>query len=329
MKLCAGPLLVLLLLLLPPGALAQHPGLRPGDPLRALHAQLALANSVAIGTVDGVETGRIRIRDARPVLGDVAENFELKRAPSKPPRLRPGARILLLLRGARSPYLLVPTADEVVGLADAPAEDRWRRAIRDLASVRARPAALEDLYATWLSGRDDDLREAGSLGLRDSEASFRPLGSDRIGSLVKIAIDPSRPAPERRAAGRVAVSQLEGADALVAQLPGVPGEEDPVMLADVLKRAALLNSKQVGPALVRCLRHPDADVRRVALQLGSLLTRDDAASAMIENIAEDDPDPELREAASLIARRSKARAARRGGNAEAAGAPRASDGAGP
>ena len=70
---------------------------------RPLHVRVALADAAAIATVDAVELGRIRVRDAVPVLGDVVAAFELKRAPSRPPALEPGDRALLILRGARPP----------------------------------------------------------------------------------------------------------------------------------------------------------------------------------------------------------------------------------
>jgi hypothetical protein len=85
-----------------PAAPAQHPGLTAPEP-RPLHVQLAGVDAVAIATVAAVGLGRIQLVEARAVLGNPPATFELKRAPSAPPPLAEGDRVLLLLRGARTP----------------------------------------------------------------------------------------------------------------------------------------------------------------------------------------------------------------------------------
>lgn len=294
-------------------AAAQHPGMGLGKTVRPVHELLAAADAAAIGTIDAVELGRIRVRDARSVLGKVPERFEIKRAPSKPPGLEPGSRVVLILAGARSPYLLVPGADEVVSIPDAAAETAWVRALRDVEAVRAQPTRLEALYAAWLAGPDEALHAAASAGLRDPDAPFRPLGSERIAWLVETAADAARPPSQRRAAEEVAASQLEGADALLVRLPLPQGENDVELLTDALRRAALLRSPEIGPALVRCLRHPDPKVRSTALRFGTLLDGDAVGQAALEQVAAGDPVEEVRQAAERLVgkRRAGANGARR------------------
>jgi hypothetical protein len=116
---------------------------------RPLHARVALADGAAIATIEAVGLGRIRVRDAIPVLGDVTPAFELKRAPWHPPALEPGDRALLL-RGARSPYVLVDDGEETRVLADAESEALRRQAVRDI--HRSLGSGLLDPYRTRLDG---------------------------------------------------------------------------------------------------------------------------------------------------------------------------------
>jgi hypothetical protein len=247
-----------------------------------------------------VELGRIHVRGARPVLGRVPEIFELKRAPSRPPRLRPGSRVVLILTGARSPYLLVSTADEIIPVPDAGTERTWTKALRALDAVKDRPARLEELYFAWLIGAEEALRPAASLGLRDSEAAFRPLSAQRVASLVDLATDAALTPTRRRAAAEVAASQREGADSLLMRLPRPADEADALLLSDTLRRGALLRSGQVTPALARCLTHPRPEIRRAALRFGSLLTADEAGRAELERVAQEDPVPEIQQAAARV-----------------------------
>lgn len=126
---------------------------------RPLHERLALADAAAIGTIRAVEPGRIHVEAATPLWGSPGESFALKRAPSSPPPLRVGDRALLILRGARSPYLLVDRPEEICIVADRAAEARWRTAFESLRAAGQAPAALRNLDLAWLAGPDTDLRE--------------------------------------------------------------------------------------------------------------------------------------------------------------------------
>ena len=95
---------LVLVLALAPTARAQHP-LPQGS--RPLHVRLAAADVVAVGTIGAITEGRVEIRDATVLRGDAAASFEIKRSPAKALQFATGVPAVLLLRGARSPYVLV------------------------------------------------------------------------------------------------------------------------------------------------------------------------------------------------------------------------------
>ena len=71
----------------------------------------------------------------------------LKRAPSAPPGLAVGERPLLLLRGARSPYLLVDRPGEILRVPQDADEEVWAREIGALARA-GRASGSPDTLAT-------------------------------------------------------------------------------------------------------------------------------------------------------------------------------------
>ena len=285
---------------------------------RALHTRLALADAVAIATVDQVEVGRIRVRDAAPLKGRPAETFELKRAPSRPPPLTAGDRALLLLRGARPPYLLVDAAHETIALADAAAETRWQRAVSDVLAVQGRPEPLLALYLVWLAGPADDLREVALAGLGDPDAPFQPLPASALAPVVELAVAADSDEALRRNAAGIALGSDAGRRALLARLPDTSG--DLVLLNHALRVGRVAEVPEFRPALVRTLRHPDPAIRRVAFGFGGATWRDPALRSELLRLADGDPDPDLR---------SQAQRALDWKPAEAAGPSRASDGANP
>jgi hypothetical protein len=263
---------------------------------RPLHERLAAADAAAIGSVADVALGRIRIERATPLLGSPGESFELKRAPSRPPALSAGDRALLLLRGARSPYVLVDAPPETVVLADPESEARWRRAIGDLTTAAASPAALRDLYLAWLVASDASLREAAAAALASSRAPFHPLPPEVVGQLIRDATDAALDPGRRRASARVVLAG-PGAAALLARLPGEGDAADAAIVDAALRRAALGADLEVDPLLARALLHPREDVRASALQLSSLAARSPTARPALEQMAAQDPVEELRRGA--------------------------------
>lgn len=268
---------------------------------RALHVRLALADAAAVATVDEVGLGRIRVREAEALFGAVAPAFELKRAPSSPPPLEAGDRALLLLRGARSPYLLVDEPHETLVLADAAAEARWREAVLALRTARDEPRALAALYLRWLEASTSGLRSAALAGLRDRTAPFQPLAAEELERLVELAGSAEAADAARSAAATIASQHPGGRRALLEQLPGEALGADPEVLLIALRAGALARDPALGPAVLRGLRHPRAEIRRAALQFGGLARSDPALRAQLETMAAGDSDTELRQLAQRVA----------------------------
>lgn len=107
-------------------ALAQAPHAIP-PPVRPLRERAALADVIAIVEVVGVAEGRIRVVTRGALRGAPPATFEVKRSPLRPPPLAAGDRALLVLRGARPPYVLVDVPDEVLKLHS----DAQERALRE------------------------------------------------------------------------------------------------------------------------------------------------------------------------------------------------------
>src|SRR5262245_58516334 len=115
------PILALLVALAAPAA-AQHP--MPAR-ARALHERLAAADVVAVATIGPIHEGRVEVRDATVLRGNAPASFEIKRSPAAPPPFVTGVPAVLLLRGARPPYVLVDEPREVILPSDAAAAKRW------------------------------------------------------------------------------------------------------------------------------------------------------------------------------------------------------------
>jgi hypothetical protein len=131
-----------------------HPGI-PGP--RPLHERLAGADRVAVVQVERIDAGRIAV---------APEAFEVKRSPLRPPPLATGDRALLLLRGARPPYVLADEASEVIRLSDDAMAERWAGAVRAVLANRDDRAALVTVYAEWIEEGPVSLADLGRAGLR-------------------------------------------------------------------------------------------------------------------------------------------------------------------
>jgi hypothetical protein len=294
--------LLLLLASADPTAAQRGHGFR-GATERALHAQMIESDVVAIGTVEDVAPGRIRIGDLSAVEGEITARIELKRSPSRPPGLEPGARIVLLLRGARSPYLLVPSAEEVLRIADDAGEARVIAALRELRAALADPATLVTRYHTWLTGPEDDLRHLAEIALVNPSPPLQRLDASYVRALVDVVTDPTLPLDQRRAAARVAGSDESGVAALLAALPFQDrADADPQLLVEVLRLGALRASPEIHSALLRSLRHESAAIRQAALEMGPIMTRDPTLRAEVERLAREDPSESVRLLAEPLVR---------------------------
>lgn len=283
--------LALALLVLVTGAapaLAQHP-LPPRD--RALHERIALADVVAVGTIGPIHEGRIEVRDATVLRGQAPPTFQIKRSPAAPPPFVTGVPAVLLLRGARPPFVLVDEPREVVLPSDAAAAKRWTEALRALFAAESDPTKLLHTYLMWLDGDDEALREAAGAALSNSDAPYIPLGRDDALARARAALDPLRVPAARRVSAGLATSEPAGAAALVA---GSPGESpDPQVVALALRGTPSVARELREAALLRSLAHESPDVRRAAVMSASALWSD-AVAARVTLMAAHDPDADVK-----------------------------------
>jgi hypothetical protein len=268
-------------------ASAQHalPEQRP----RPLHQRLAASDAVAFATIAGADLGRVRAAEVISLRGELASELELKRAPSAPLPLAAGQHALLLLRGGRSPYLLVDRADE---LWTGDGEADWQDAVRALDAERADPTQVAARYAEWLEGGRTPLARWAAEGFEGDAALFAHAPAKAPERLAALALD-SPDAALRDAAARAAAKNEAALARLLAGLPG--GAADPAVTAHAL--LAGLTRADGRAAALRCLAHPSSAVRGAALRFGTLLAGDPALHAQLQRMASEDPDEQLRLAA--------------------------------
>ena len=265
----------------PPGAaIAQHPGVAQQ---RSLAARLALADAVVIATVESEAPGRLACGSVRTLSGTVPERLEVKRSATTPPPLAVGDRAVLLLRGARPPYVLVDDPEETIRLADPSSEERWAAAVSGWLAVRSEPAAWPALYARWIDDGPDTLRELAVSGLADPRAPFAPIPAATGAAFGDRAWDLARSLPARRAYALAATMSVDGSARLVAGFRATPDDSDPAVASAAL-RAVLLDPATASPVVAHALDHTDAEVRRAALQAAQSL-RDRAGPELRERIA--------------------------------------------
>lgn len=157
------PAAIALALALAGPAAAQHPGMTGPRPL---HQRLAAADVVAVVEVEQIEAGRIAVERRDLLAGEAPESFEVKRSPLRPPPLATGDRALLLLRGARPPYVLADEPAEVIRLSDDTMTARWTEATRAVLASRDDRAALVAIYTGWIEEGPASLADLGRAGLR-------------------------------------------------------------------------------------------------------------------------------------------------------------------
>jgi hypothetical protein len=231
-----------------------------------------------------------------PIVGQPPDPLELKRAPSDPPPLRPGEVALLLLRGARSPYVLVDAPEELVALDGEAAVARWRAAVRAMERAAGRPMEIARTYAGWLDDESVGLRKAAVVGLGDPESTL-PLPGERASALLAaLAVDPDLPPLFRLRAAGTAMRTGTGRDALIDRLPGDSGADARVLAITV--QTALREGDDVQRALSRSLAHESAMIRVTAARLCALAPQGAELRAQLAGVAAGDVDEEVRAAAA-------------------------------
>jgi hypothetical protein len=167
-----------LALLLPGGARAQFVG-HPLPPApRPFHDRVAEAEVAAVVLVEQVQEGRISVRRETLLAGTPPERFEVKRSPIRPPPLATGDRALLLLRGARPPYVFADQPSELIRLSDAAMAARWQETVREVIARRGDPAALVPIYLDCVDTGPETLREIGKSSLLDLAAKHTNLRAE-------------------------------------------------------------------------------------------------------------------------------------------------------
>jgi hypothetical protein len=270
---------------------------------RILADRLELADRVALGVVDAVDVGRIHVRDAAALVGEVGDRVAIKRAPSHPPPVEEGERVVLLLRGARSPYVLVDEPDEVVVLADAEAWRRWTRAVRELVEARGRPERLLALYVSWLDAEAQDLREEAVRALTATLALRPSMDREFLRERVRVATDPERSPAVRSASAFVATLTREGARMLLAHLPGPPGVARAEVLSAGLEAGLRLRLDATQDVLLRSLAHSEPEIRRTAARYARHFATTPEVHSALARLAGSEPDGEARALATRALRR--------------------------
>jgi hypothetical protein len=290
-------LLVIAGLALAGGASAQGMHPLPAGP-RPLHVRMAEADAVAIGRVAEIGEGRIAVRDAVALRGAPGASFEVKRAPSQAPALAVGAQAVFLLRGARSPYVLIDAPPELLVLRDEESAAAWRAALARILDAGDDPARLLPIYLAWLDGDDESMRHVAGAALLDPRGKLTPLAAQEAVARAHVALDSSKGIEVRRVSARLAGTNQAGAGALLAGIPDA--SPDAQIVNSALSAGSLLKAPELEAALERALANEDVEVRRAALRVASS-TWSDRLAAMIRDLSEHEPDPALRaEAASAL-----------------------------
>jgi len=295
-------LAALAILGIPEAGTAQH-GMDPLAQERALHRRLPQADAVVLASVVRIDPGRIGLEGARPVAGGTPVAFELKRSPSRPPKVEVGDRVLLLLRGAREPYVLADDPRLVVRIP-AGEEPLWTEAVERAVACGEAPECLVDLYSGWIEQGPASLRELGFYGLGDRTAPFQPLSGAFLSERAEWAAGSRLPLDARLAFARLVARDPAGSTALARALTE-PSNRDPRLVQLALSGAAAARSEAFAPLVTRALRADDPAIRRSAAQVLGLnpWALDPPLLATLRRAAHDDPaEPVRGEARTALAR---------------------------
>lgn len=267
---------------------------------RSFDERLRAADVVGIGVIERVDPGRLHVSEVEILRGRVPTPFEIKRSPSAAPGFAPGDRAVLLLKGARSPYVMVDESDEIVRLPDDDSLARWSAALGGAVAAGDDRARARTLYLEWMRSDDAGLRQAGLGSLTDPRAGLAPSGDECVAQ-AEYALAPDTPGEQALAAAWLASQQPAGLDALIE---GVAAGRASPQVADLTLRTALLGRSAAGErALLAALAHGDPAVRRAALRSAPILGRSPAVAVRVRALAAEDPDEEVRGDAARLSER--------------------------
>jgi len=289
-------LLSVLLLSVSVGALADgHP--RRGALIRPLQDRLGQADLIVVADIVALSPGRIEVAVVSPLAGAAPDRFEVKRRRSSPPPLAVDDRALLLLRGARAPYVLVDEPAETIRLVGAPGEKTWTEAVQAVLAHRDDPSTLAVRMLGWIDDGPAALRDTAlvsllplleaSEGLRDEVALERAAAAARS----------ELPDEARAISAQLAGRSKHGMDQLVAELSRAEDLEA-TSLALAVRFGSLRDHPELAALYHRALRSNDPELRRVAAQdANAALHVGESAMSALTRIAADDPDELVRKAA--------------------------------
>ncbi len=276
-------------------ALPPAHGMAPAAP--SLQQRVADADAAALATLEAVEAGRLRFAAAAPVLGSVPERFEVKQRPSAPLPLAVGDRALLLLRGARSPYLALDAGEDTVRIADEAGATRWSEAIRAVASAGDDPTALRPLYVAWTESEDEGLRREALRALLQPAGPFLPMPPALALERARVAFDPARSLPVRSAAIALAAPDADVLDWMLGRVAAELDAMEPELLETLLRAGLARGRGGAARALASALGAADPAQRLAALRVVALAPRA-AVETQLAKLAARDPDPLVREQAA-------------------------------
>ena len=308
-----------------PGVRAQvaHP---PIEGPRPVHARLAVADRVVHVRIVSVETGRIQVESAGTPAGADPARFEIKRSPAAPPPLVPGDEAILLLRGARPPYILVDGPREIIPRVDPAAAGRWMEALAALAAAAGDPAAQAAVYLDWIDRGPAGLRGLAATGLGAILDAEPPLAAAIGRRRLALVTDAGAPDDVRLISARLAARSPESAGALCEALARDPRPLDPATADVALRAGARARAPQVFMLLERVAGDPDPLVRLTAtraLPVTLGFAREETI-ARAHAIAAHETDRRVRESAERILRDAARPPPRqRGGNLPPPAPPRA------
>jgi hypothetical protein len=304
-------LVLLWLFAAPTAAQLGHPPTTPQS--RPLHARLDAADAAVLVVVGATSEGRIAVRRETTIFGEVPDAFEVKRSPLRPPPLAEGDRAILLLQGARPPYVLVDAPDETIRLVGGPMADRWREAVSVAWRNRGEPEALARTYLGWIDEGPPTLRNLGAASLTALLAGSEPaqlelhhaVALERAPVVARMEL----PLEARRVAAALAATDPEGAALAASALVEAGALDDAVVVEVVLRGAAFAGAPAGSRLFEAALASPDPEVRSAALrQLAPLAASlGEEPIAIARRVQASDPEPGIRRAAEKAVRNAERR----------------------
>lgn len=278
-------------------------------PVRSAQERIAAAEEAAVVDVERVDEGRITVRAREVLWGKLPKRFEVKRSPISPPPLAVGDSALLLLRGARAPYVLVDEPGETIRLADATAAARWAGALRAVRAAHGAPDALATVYLGWMDAGPDTLRQLGAASLG---ALFQPGGPAghalrvRVAeNRARVAADPAADGDARRLSAALATLEPGATAQLARDLMAHDALDDAPVVEMTLQGAAMARAPELGPLFTAAAASPVPEVREAAMRnLEAVVALTGKAPlATARELRKADPEPAVRRAAERALQR--------------------------